>query len=292
MAHIASVLSDVVIFLFAGDPPQPIGTAFIVGFPIPGQDGAVVPLIVTAKHVVADHPQILGRFSTQAGTSTTFVGYDVHKMRADGDYWEHPDEGVDIAVFRSLHYEQTKYAAFPRNLIATAEVIKTEEIAQGDRVVFPALLVNFVGSARNYPVLRNGTIALMPEEQVPMQHWVGSRIVRTQQEVLLLDATSIPGASGAPIFLWPGPRIKGNAFTLGGGGPYLLGVMHGFYPAAPRELVEILTAGSAQMYAENSGIAIAFPSWRLHEILEREDLRKRIQHVVGPDPSKAAPDAA
>jgi len=252
----------------------------------------VVPLVVTAKHVVADHPQILGRFSTQTGTNTAFVAYDVQKMRIDGDYWEHPDDGVDIAVFRSLHYSETKYEIFPRNLIATTDLVKTEEIAQGDRVVFPALLVNFVGSSRNYPVLRNGVIALLPEEKVPMQYRVGSRVVRTQQEVLLLDATSIPGASGAPIFLWPGPRIKGNAFMLGGGSPYLLGVMHGFYPAAPRELVEVHTVASAQMYAENSGIAIAFPSWRLHEILEREDLRTRIEGLVSSEPPKVAPNAA
>jgi len=292
MAHIASELSDVVIFLFAGNPLQPIGTAFVVGFPVPGKDDVAVPLIVTAKHVVADHPHILGRFSTQTGTNTAFVRYDVQKMRTEGDYWEHPDDGVDISVFRSLHYDETKYKVFPRNLIATLEVVKTEEIAQGDRVVFPALLVNFVGSAKNYPVLRNGAIALMPEEKVPMQYLIGSRVVRTQQEVLLLDATSIPGASGAPIFLWPGPRNKGNTLMLGGGSPYLLGVMHGFYPAAPRELVEVHTAGSTQMYAENSGIAIAFPSWRLHEILEREDLRKRIEDVVGSDPPTIAPNAA
>jgi hypothetical protein len=280
MEDFVSAISATVIFLFAGDPPRAIGTGFIVGFPVDDQPNATIPLIVTAKHVVGDHKKLLGRFSTQAGKSTAFVQYDVDSLRANKDYWEHPDEGVDIALFRSLHFQETRYVAFPIDFIATKEVFKSEEIHQTDRIIFPALLINFVGSSRNYPVIRDGTIALMPEEKVPLKYRVGSKEIVTQQEVLLLDATSVPGASGSPIFLWPGPRIKGNAFTLGGNKPYLLGVMHGFYPAAPRDLIEVEPAKTAQMYAENSGIAIVFPSWRLREILDLPQVTGRISEIV------------
>jgi len=248
-----------------------------------------VPLVVTAKHVVADNAQLLGRFSTQAGTSTAFVLYDIQVLRQAGDYWEHSDDGVDIAVFRSQHHVETKYAVLPRDLIATRDTLRDEDIAQGDRIIFPALLVNFVGSARNYPVLRNGVIALLPDERVPMQYSIGAKIIQTQQEVLLLDATSIPGASGAPIFLWPGPRVKNNSFIFGGVKPYLLGIVHGFYPAVPRELVDVQIAAATQMYAENSGIAIAFPSWRLGEILQRDDLKGRMDHIIASGDASKAP---
>jgi len=228
--QIISTILDTAIFLFAGEPSQPVGTAFIVGFPIKGREGEAVPLVVTAKHVAADHSRLLGRFSTQSGTSTAFVAYDIPDLKSHGDYWEHSDDGVDIVVFRSPHYQQTKYEAVPFNVIASRDILKEEDIAPSDRIVFPGLLVNFVGSARNYPVLRNGAIALIPEEKVPLRFTVGKRVINTQQEVLFLDATSIPGASGSPVFLWPGPRIKGNAFAIGGGPAYLLGVMHGFLP--------------------------------------------------------------
>ena len=280
MADLISAISDTVIFLFAGDPPTPIGTGFIVGFPVPNRPKARVSLIVTAKHVVGDHKKILGRFSTQSGDSTKFVQYDMDALRAENDYWEHPDDGVDIVVFRSLHFEETKYEALPIDLIATKDVIQKEEIRQTDRIIFPALLINFFGSARNYPVTRDGSIALIPGEAVPMKYRVGSKEIITKQEVLLLDATSVPGASGSPIFLWPGPRIKGKSFTLGGNKPYLLGVMHGFYQAAPRDLLEVEVANTSQMYAENSGIAIVFPSWRLREILDLPDLTDRISKLV------------
>jgi len=50
--------------------------------------------------------------------------------------------------------------------------------------------------------------------------------------------------------------------------------------------VEVETAGTIKMYAENSGIAIVFPSWRLLEILDREDLKKRIEELAAALPPK------
>ena len=283
-----AALSDTVIFLFAGEPAQPVGTAFIVGYPVPRLDNATVPLVVTAKHVAADHKKLFGRFSTTEGKTTAVLEYDITRLKADGDYWEHPDEGVDIVVFRSMHPHEAKYEAIPLRFVATRETFQQEDIGQADRIVFPALLVNFLGSARNYPVLRDGAIALVPDEKVPLRFNVGSRVISSEQELILLDATSIPGASGSPVFLWPGPRIKHQTFTLGGALPYLLGVMHGFYPAAPRELVDIQTAGVSRMFAENSGIAIVFPSWRLREILERPDLKARIDNLAANEPPEAS----
>lgn len=280
MSDMISVLSETVIFLFRGEPPVPVGTGFIVGFPVPDKQDKFIPLLVTAKHVVGDCDRLLGRFNTQGGITAAFAEYDLVNLKASKDYWEHPDEGVDLAVFRSLHFHGTTFKVLDIGLIATKETFKSEQIRQTDRVVFPALLINFIGSARNYPVVRDGTIALIPDEKVPLKYEVGSKKIMTQQDVILLDATSVPGASGCPIFLWPGPRIKGNAFALGGNRPYLLGVMHGFYPAAPRELIDIQIAKVTQVYCENSGIAIVFPSWRLKEILDLPQLRERMRELT------------
>jgi len=74
--------------------------------------------------------------------------------------------------------------------------------------------------------------------------------------------------------------LKGGAFTVGGTQPWLLGIMHGFYPALPRELVGIQTSRVVPGFAENSGIAITFPSWRLLEILERDEVAKRIRKLT------------
>ena len=138
-----------------------------------------------------------------------------------------------------------------------------------------------MGLSRNYPVLKGGTIALMPDEDVPLKYEVGKKVVSTKQRVLLLDAISIPGASGAPVFLWPGPRVKGNSYVLGGGQPFLLGIMHGFYPAW-NQLDVIETTETKRFFKENSGIAIVFPSWKLREILESDKVAKRIGDLMMP----------
>lgn len=286
MPDIISTLSSTVVFLLAGTHLLPIGTAFIVGHPHPTIQNAFIPLVVTAKHVIEGGDRILGRYSTVGGNSTALVEYDLAGLKNSNDYWEHPDKGVDIAVFRTQHFEATQYTPIPLDLIATKESFKSESIKQTDRIIFPSLLVNFMGSARNYPVIRDGTIALIPGEKVPLRFQSGDVVVQTQQEIILIDATSVPGASGSPIFLWPGPRIKANAFAVGGTRPLLLGIMHGFYPAAPRELIQVETSEARQMYAENSGIAIVFPSWRLREILELAQLKERIEKITAPAESE------
>jgi len=121
---------------------------------------------------------------------------------------------------------------------------------------------------------------VIADEPVPLQYYVGTRHVSTEQEVILIDATAMPGASGSPVFLWPGPRLKGTAYTFGGTPPWLLGVMHGFYPALERPLMGLEPDSGIPGFAENSGVAIVFPSWRLLEILESDEVAKRIEELT------------
>lgn len=281
MNDIGSTLASAVIFLFAQNQygQVPIGTAFIVGYPVPGQANQFVPLVVTAKHVIGTTSKVIGRFSTQEGKTPATVEYDLAALRRGCDYWEHSDPGVDIAVFRTPHYTEAKYEAIPYELIASRQDFKAAQIQTTDRVVLPGLLVNFMGLARNYPIIRGGTIALMPEEPIPMRYAVGSKMLETRQEAILIDATAIQGHSGSPVFLWPGPRLQGGAFAIGGTKPFVLGVLHGFYPAIPREVVTIQT-DTKQVFAENSNIAIVFPSWRLREIVDSEPVTTRIKRIM------------
>ena len=60
----------------------------------------------------------------------------------------------------------------------------------------------------------------------------------------------------------------------------MLGVLHGFYPALPRELKSIPAAASVPAFEENSNIAIVFPSWKLRQILELRALGARVQQLL------------
>jgi len=198
MQDIGSALASAVIFLFAQNQngQVPIGTAFIVGYPIAGQAGQFVPLVVTAKHVIGDHDRVFGRFSTQEGKTTATVEYDLKALRRSGDYWEHKDPGVDIVVFRTQHFEQAKYQVVPLELVASKEMFRSESIQTTDRVVLPGLLVNFMGLSKNYPIIRSGSIALIPDEPIPMRYTVGSKTIETRQEAILVDGTAVPGETG------------------------------------------------------------------------------------------------
>ena len=278
-----SALAQTVIFLFASPDntivPVPIGTAFIVQYPIDNNAKKFIPFIVTAKHVVGNSSKVYGRFNTQSGSQTAMVEYNLTNIKASGDYWEHTDLGVDIAIFRTLNFGVTSYQSIPIDLIASKDDFTKEEIKQTDRVIFPGLLVNFLGAQKNYPIMKDGSIALIPTEIVPISYKVGSQIINTEQELILLNSISIPGLSGSPIFLYPGPRLKGNSFNIGGTRALMLGVMHGFYNALPREVHKVETTEQKFYYSDNSGIAIVFPSWRLREIFERPDFVKRIEEL-------------
>lgn len=271
-------LASTVIFLFA-DGQVPIGTGFVVGYPMPDSK-SFIPLIVTAKHVIGDRTKVIARFSTKEGKTTFSHEFDLAAMRLDGDVWQHPDPGVDITVFRTLVFKDTDFQAFPSDLFVSKETLESEDIKATDRVIFPSLLVNFMGLSRNYPTLRDGSIAVMPKEKIPMKYKTGSELVDTRQEVILINGISIPGASGSPVFLYPGPRIKKDSFSIGGGTAYLIGVMHGFYNAIPREVQQIEMSSVKSMYAENSGIAIVFPAWRIKEIFSQPAFIDRMNYII------------
>jgi len=276
----ASAMSSTVIFLYAKEGGDPLGTAFVVGYPAPGKANAVVPLIVTAKHVIADRALVVARFTGRSGSGPVDVAYDLADLRKSGDLWEHSDEGVDVVVFRTRTFPQMQPAWIPVDLVADREGFLQEDVKATDRVVFPSLLVNFAGTSRNYPVVRDGSIALIPDEPIPIQYMVGSKPVSTKQSLILINAASAPGSSGAPVFLWPGPRSKHGDIFIDGTRPLLLGIMHGHFSAGPRLLIEIGPNVSVPASEVSSGIAIAFPSWRLREILERNDVKKRIADLA------------
>ncbi len=306
---LSSLLTQTVIFIYQDETPQNatdlvpgriLGTAFIVGVPQPGRPTMAFPFIVTAKHVIADRSKVLGRYTQKSGTPF-YVQYDLNSLRESGDLWEYPnDKGVDIVVFRTLFYDNAKILPFPVDLIASKETYIREHIGVSDRIMIPCLMQNFPGITQNYPIFRDGSIALIPEEPVSFKWKLGSMTIETTQPIIFVNSFLNERFSGAPAFFWPGFRMVGGQPTFGGK-PWLIGIVHGFFPQL-RQVIDkegedvVLIKPSNEppnfpgqikpprkvsvFSQENSGTGLLFPSWRLLDIIQSDVVKKRIQQLT------------
>lgn len=306
---LSKMLTQTIIFLYEDKTPQNsekivegniLGTAFIIGIPVTGNETQFIPFIITAKHVIANRHKILGRYSMSAGGETVFVQYDLDALRESNDLWESKkDEGVDIVAFRSQFFQDTRTLVIPIDLIATKETYASEYIDVADRVMIPCLLGPYPGVTQNYPIFRDGSIALITEEPIEFSWQLGEKMIQTRQKVIFVNATINEGFSGAPVFLWPGVRStpKGVRF---GGKPWLLGVVHGFQSIkrplkdSDDEFVILkkpiysnnvllgqpsLTRDVSVFSQENSAIGFIFPSWQILDILHSDEVNNKVQEI-------------
>lgn len=309
---LSNLLSQTVVFIYedktpANSPnliPGPVlGTAFIIGIPMPGHPEQSIPFIATAKHVVAGRLKILVRFTLKSGGEPGFAQYDLQELRSRNDLWEPTDEGVDLVVFRTLAYPAVKFLMFPIELIASKETFAKEMINVSDRVVIPCLMEKFPGVSQNYPIFRDGTIALITDEPISFTWNLGTRPIQTSQTLVFVNSILNEGFSGAPVLFWPGVRSTSQGIQFGGK-PWLIGIVHGFFPKhrpvvdADGDNVAITKMQSPLpgqaippkkllVYSlENPGTGIVFPAWQLLDILQSDIAKKRVQQLADEEIAK------
>jgi hypothetical protein len=121
-----------------------------------------------------------------------------------------------------------------------------------------------------------GNIAMLPDVRVPSQLGL--------MEAYLIEARSIKGVSGSPVFarrtaclLFNDGRPGDSARTLHGmtGETHLIGVMHGHWDVKELEInqarIEPLGIDRREQ-GVNLGIALVIPATKLIETLNRDDL--------------------
>jgi hypothetical protein len=273
---------------------QPSGTAFIVGYP--GRNPTrVIPLLVTARHVVDGQAKILVRFNgTDAGnrqcTESSWVLFDLAEARRTGELWTHPDPDVDVAIFR-ISPNRGAFRWVPVAFLASRRVYDKAGIKASDRIVFPSLLPASPGLARDHPVVRDGSIALVPPEGLLLTEPDGTA---KQRDLILINGAANQGSSGAPVYLWDGRR-PGNSRGAPGGTPYVVGLVQGFFSSVPRDVVATDSVTGAPVvpvvtgdkkghpmrltFAEDSNIGTVVPSWLILKTLESPQLRERMRSL-------------
>jgi hypothetical protein len=252
------------------------GTGFLVGIK-EGQTNFYY--IVTNKHVIDDGNSTV-RFNT---ISEKHEAYDYDERN-----W-FKSANSDVAIYPMME-------PIPKNIFLhavevgqflTKETMARLDIGIGSEVFFAGRFINAEGKEKNRPSLRFGTIA---QTQTDIIDGV---------ESFLVEARSIPGYSGSPVFTYTTAGAPMNVVSSGlrtkSFGPFLFGIDWSHildYVDAKDERGNKL----AFKIRNNSGMMGVIPAWHLLDLLYRKDVLEmrdndpRKQRASSPD--QASTDAA
>ena len=188
------------------------GTGFVVG--VRGEQDTSLQFlyVVTNRHIIEDG-------NTTVRINTTDGRHD--SVEYDERNWIFAAHKFDLAIYPVPELDRGKFEIRliePKQFV-TPKDARRIDLGIGDDVFFMGRFGLVEGRARNQPTLRFGTIAQLPREPI------------NDQEInFLVEARSIPGFSGSPVFTYIThgdryrvPKTKG-ALPHMAWGPKLLGI--------------------------------------------------------------------
>lgn len=286
MPRISDDILDCVIYLYpsvmdAQEGEHFGGSGFLVAVRFEVYESRSMVYAVTNSHVIREAASPIIRLNTIKGA------HDVLEIAPQT--WHHHPDGDDLAVCPlGLSPELYKFKCIPSSMFITQDLVSQYNIGPGDEVFVAGRFVNHEGKQRNLPSLRFGNIAMMPYE--PIRHERGF-----DQESFLIEARSIPGYSGSPVFVHilpfsKRPKEKGWQTEKG---PWLLGVDWSHLPLYKPVLEKNLKHQVPERWKveTNSGMAGVIPAWRLRQLLDIEEFvvqRKKLGEVLAKQMEQAA----
>lgn len=169
------------------------------------------------------------------------------------------------------------HLVFPYSLCISEEKMEENEIGHGDEVFIVGLFRHHHGSKKNIPIIRVGNIAALSEEHISTQAF-------GEIDAYLIEARSIGGLSGSPVFLNLGTtRIIKGQLKFASQEPifYLFGLIHGHFDVKSKAVDEaddkndLLTPDRV-----NTGIAIVVPFHNIDEVII--EFEKRANESIQP----------
>ena len=282
-------LLDCVIYLYpseaaAQDGERFGGSGFLVGVHIPFEQppkGFLI-CVVTNKHVI-DGGSMVVRINTHDGL------HDV--IALDGQRWFLHPKGDDIAVCPiGLNHTHHKFRFITYNQFATREILEMFDVGLGDEVFVAGRFIGRDGRQKNTPTVRFGNIAQMPGEPIISEGHA--------QESYLVEARSLPGYSGAPVFLhfipehpeieWPegvpNKPQKSNRPKIGFRiDPFLLGIdwCHLLDREKPRNDFDDEPQRVEWHVRSNTGMMGVIPIWRLWDVIDGPEMKPLRDEMAG-----------
>src|SRR5258708_2682671 len=182
---------------------------------------------------------------------------------SDKLHWFFPsDDAVDLAIL-PVAPDQAKfsYQPIPLSMIVGSEKIKADQVGIGDPVIFAGYFRSFSGATRMEPIVRQGVIAMLPEEKL-------DTTLHKKGHLFLADLHAFHGNSGSPVFANLGGMHRGALYL--GDNYVLLGVISGYYPESANFSVPAATVLTGEV-RDNSGIATIVPGEELAKLLNSKE---------------------
>lgn len=271
MSNLLTEIKKSVSFIFVNTTSGNLvanGTGFFVGVKNEVNPNLFNVYFVTAKHVLKDasgkyFSEIFLRINTHSGSSEI-----IKIMLKDVKIFEHTDKDVDIVLFPFIPNQEIFDFKFIQNdLIASSEIIKNNDISEGDDIFFTGLFTSHIGQKKNQPIIRFGKVSLMSDEKI---EWKEDNKPIKYLDLYLLECQSYGGNSGSPVFFQLNPMRNPSQLNLGGQVIFLAGLMTGSFLNANQ--VKINDGVPNLISMQNIGIAAVTPAYKLHEILFSEEL--------------------
>lgn len=270
------------------------GTAFFAECSGPE---SLVGLVVTGKHVIQEIK------AEAPGEPVTLwmnhVDDGMKPVDTDPDRWLfHPSvSSVDAAVYKDpFPLDGWDHHVILKEGFVSDAFLQQFHVGVGDDLYFPGLFIWHMGRTRLSPIVRQGTIAGMPEDPI-YSDWLGP------MEAFLAEVRSIGGLSGSPVFIHKSPwryppelseddeasaaYFKYSSNTENPNPEAFVGLVHGHFDEKGK-LVDTLTAR-----AVNTGISVIVPAKQVYEVVYQDKILKNIAELEGSMAKKnaATPDA-
>jgi hypothetical protein len=186
--------------------------------------------------------------------------------------WVFPtDPSVDLAILPfGADPSKVDFEPIPTTMLATDEVVKANGVAEGDAVIFTGLFTQMPGLLKLEPIVRQGNIAMMPDELI-------GTTLKKPGNLYLADIHVFGGNSGSPMFVNLGGFRNGD--MKAGNNYKLLGVISGYETEDANFNLQAATTYSGKV-GMNSGVASVVPAKDLDILLNCEQLQAQREAVV------------
>lgn len=258
---------------------SPVGTGFFVQMQSEDDSTVSINYLVTAKHCVENLSEdLFVRVNNKNGSANWFTISKVER------WFAHEENDVDLAVIPFGPIDVMEYKAVPTLMFLEDRHLE-HAVNLGDEVFITGLFTRHYGQSKNLPIVRTGTIAMLSSEKVFVGKWHGGVYI----EAYLIEARSIGGLSGSPVFFVKGRTDEGN-ISLGGQAFVLGGVIHGHWPVDESKIDGVFDSLGAESERNvNMGIAIVTPAKKLMEVLNTDEVRNHRRQATESFKNKPAP---